>query len=91
MNTKIAVLSGLLAVGLSSGFAVAAPVAPQFQVQVISPPQQLAVQPRPIDPYNPYNRAAVIGTPGPYNQGDGYVTQQGFPLGGWSQLTHPLE
>lgn len=85
MDTKIAILSGVLALGLSAGFAVAATVAPQRQG--ISP-QQLAVQPPPI---NSYNRAPVIGVPGPYNLGDGYVNRQGFPLGGWSQLTTPLE
>ena len=79
MNTKIAILSGVLALGLSAGFAVAA---------VISPPPQLAVQPSPI---NAYNRAALIGTPAPYSLGDGYVNQQGFPLGGWNQLTTPQE
>jgi hypothetical protein len=79
MNTKIAILSGVLALGLSAGFAVAAP---------ISPPPQLAVQPSPI---NAYNRAALIGTPGPYSLGDGYVNQRGFPLGGWNQLTSPQE
>jgi len=72
MNTKIAILSGVLALGLSAGFAVAAP----------------AVQPSPI---NAYNRAALIGTPAPYSLGDGYVNQQGFPLGGWNQLTSPQE
>ena len=81
MNTKIAILSGVLALGLSAGFAVAAPV-------VISPPPQLAVQPSPI---NAYNRAALIGTPAPYSLGDGYVNQHGFPLGGWNQLTSPQE
>jgi hypothetical protein len=86
MNTKIAILSGILALGLSAGFAVAAPLAPQ--PQVISPPPQLAVQPSPI---NAYTRAAVIGMPGPYNLGDGYVNQRGFPLGGWNQLTSPQE
>ena len=83
MNPKIAILGGVLALGLSAGFAVAAPIGPQ--VEGISPPQ-LAVQPPPIDPYN---RAPVIGTPGAYNVGDGYVDRQGFPLGGWSQLTSP--
>ena len=86
MNTKIAILSGILALGLSAGFAVAAPLAPQ--PQVISPPPQLAVQPSPI---NAYTRAAVIGMPGPYSLGDGYVNQRGFPLGGWNQLTSPQE
>jgi hypothetical protein len=86
MNPKIAIVGGALTLGLSAGFAVAAPIAPQ--AQVISPQQQLAVQPSPIDPYN---RAPVIDTPGAYNVGDGYVDRQGFPLGGWSQLTNPLE
>jgi len=86
MDAKIAILSGVLALGLSAGSAVAATVV--AQPQAISPQQQLAVQPSPI---NAYNRAPVIGTPGPYNQGDGYVNQQGFALGGWSQLTSPLE
>jgi|SwirhisoilCB3_FD_contig_31_5215590_length_481_multi_3_in_0_out_0_1 hypothetical protein len=83
MDTKIAILSAVLALGLSAGFAVAATVVPQ--PQAISP-QQLTVQPPPI---NIYNRAPVIGEP--YNLGDGYVNRQGFPLGGWSQLISPLE
>jgi hypothetical protein len=81
MNTKIAILSGVLALGLSAEFAVAAPV-------VIAPPRQLAVQPSPI---NAYYRATLIGTPAPYSLGDSYVNQQGFPLGGWNQLTSPQE
>ena len=87
MNTKLAILSSVLALSFSAELAAAAPgVQP---LQAVSPQQQLAAQPPPLN-------AHMIGTTdpygaGPYSQADTYVTQEGFPLGGWSQLTRPFE
>jgi hypothetical protein len=90
MSKSILALS--LALGLSAGLATAAYAddsssqpffVPEQTAQVPSTPVQAAA----IDAYNKNeNPLAVVPVPGPYDDGDAFLTPQGTPLPGWEHM-----
>jgi hypothetical protein len=93
MKKSLAALA--LVFTLPAGLAMAEPQ------NVISPAQQVAIQPaqQAQDTADSSYRAfkaninpnVVVPTTGVYDQGDAYTGRHGFPLEGWSQVRLPNE